>query len=68
MWHQECNNILIAAALYGHRFDVLLKHFKDRVDKDELQAYLELLLKEDKAQKFKYKGHFYWRATVNITK
>jgi len=62
------DNILIAAGLHGHRFDVLKKHFKGRADEEELKGYLELLLKEDKAQKFKHNGHYYWRATVNIKK
>ena len=35
---------------------------------DEIVGYLELLLKEDKVQKFKYGRHVYWRATVNILK
>jgi hypothetical protein len=65
MWHQEMNNLLIQQGLHGVRESAIIKHFKD-VDEDEVVGYLELLLKEDKAQKFKYSRHIYWRATVNI--
>jgi len=66
-WHHELRNLLIAQGLHGVRQTALLKHFKDE-DEDELIGYLELLLKEDKAQKFKYQRHIYWRATTEILK
>ena len=54
IWHQELRILLISQGLQGFRQTALIKHFKD-VDEDELVGYLELLLKEEKAQKFKYK-------------
>lgn len=66
MWHQEINNLLIQQGLQGYTQKALLRYFKNRVDPDEVRAYLELLLKEDKVQKFKYKADYWWRATVNL--
>jgi hypothetical protein len=51
--------------IHGARQNEILKHFKDEPE-DQVLGYLELLLKEDKAQKFKYNRYIYWRATVNI--
>lgn len=68
MWHQELENILIEGGLRGYRDDKIWKYFEDRVEKEEINDYLELLLKEDKVQKFKYNRHCWWRATVNIKK
>ena len=65
VWHKELELLLIGQGLQGVRESAIVKHFKD-VDEDDVVAYLELLLKEDKAQKFKYTRHVYWRATVNI--
>ena len=65
MWHQIMDNLLIQQGLHGVRESAIVKHFKD-VHEDEVVGYLELLLKEDKVQKFKYSRHIYWRATVNI--
>jgi hypothetical protein len=65
LWHQEMRNLLIGQGLQGFRESAVLKHFK-AVHPDEVKAYLELLLKEDKVQKFKYKTHVYWRATINL--
>jgi hypothetical protein len=65
MWHQEMQNLLIQQGLHGVRESAILKHFAD-VHEDDVIGYLELLLKEDKAQKFRYNRHVYWRATVNI--
>ena len=67
MWHQELRNLLIAQGLQGVRQSAILKHFKD-VDEDEIIGYLELLLKENRLQKFKYQRHIYWRATTEILK
>ena len=64
-WHQELELVLINEGLSGAREDKILKHFKDIVP-EEVTGYLELLVKEDRAQKFKYSRHNYWRATVNI--
>jgi hypothetical protein len=65
LWHHEMNNLLIQQGLHGVRESAIVKHFKD-IDEDEVVGYLELLLKEDKVQKFKYSRYTYWRATVNI--
>ena len=65
VWHQELELLLVKQGLQGVRETAITKHFKD-VDEDEVVGYLELLLKEDKAQKFRYTRHTYWRATVNI--
>jgi hypothetical protein len=67
-WHQELHNLLIEQGLQGYTQRAIERYFGSRADKEELRAYLELLLKEDKAQKFKYKRDFYWRATVNLAK
>jgi hypothetical protein len=64
-WHQEMELLLVSLGLHGTSEPQLIKHFKD-VHPDEIKAYLELLLKEDKAQKFLYSRKNYWRATVNI--
>ena len=66
MWHQELNNLLIQQGLQGYTEKALTRYFKNRVNVDDLKGYLELLLKEDKVQKFKYKRNYYWRATVNL--
>ena len=64
-WHQELELVLINEGLSGAREDKILKHFND-VDPEEVKGYLELLVKEDRAQKFKYSRYIFWRATVNI--
>jgi len=64
-WHQELRNLLIQQGLQGARESAIIKHFKSE-DEDEVVGYLELLLKEDRVQKFKYGRYVYWRATVNI--
>jgi anti-sigma regulatory factor (Ser/Thr protein kinase) len=66
LWHQELRNILIDQGLQGYKQDALEKYFKNKVTKEDLRAYLELLLKEDKVQKFRYAGKYWWRATRNI--
>lgn len=66
MWHQELDNLLIQQGLQGYTERAIVRYFKNRVNDDEVKGYLELLLKEDKAQKFKYKRDFYWRATINL--
>lgn len=66
MWHQELRNHLIQQGLQGFKQKAILVYFRGRVDEEEVKAYLELLLKEDKVQKFKYKQDFWWRATTNI--
>jgi hypothetical protein len=68
MWHQELRNALIDRGLAGYTEKAVVKYFKKRVPEDEVKAYLELLLKEDKLQKFQYKSDFYWRATTEILK
>jgi hypothetical protein len=67
-WHQELNNLLIGQGLQGYKERAILSYFKHRVDPEELRGYLELLLKEDRVQKFRYKRDFWWRATVNLPK
>jgi len=64
-WHKLLEQLLIGQGLHGGKQSELIKYF-DEADEDELLAYLELLLKEDKAQKFVYNRTVYWRATVNI--
>jgi hypothetical protein len=64
-WHKLLEQLLIGQGLHGGKQSELLKYFKE-ADEDELLAYLELLLKEDKAQKFVLNRTVYWRATVNI--
>jgi hypothetical protein len=68
MWHQELRNILIDRGLQGYKQKALTDYFKKRVDGEEVKGYLELLLKEDKVQKFWYRTDFYWRATTEILK
>ena len=68
MWHQEIDNLLIEQGLQGFTERALIRHFKNRVPEEDLKGYLELLLKEDKLQKFRYKKDFYWRATINLPK
>jgi hypothetical protein len=65
-WHMEVDNLLIQQGLQGYRERALVTYFKNRVSDEDLKAYLELLLKEDKAQKFKYKRDYWWRATINL--
>jgi len=57
--------LLIGQGLHGGKQSEIVKYFEE-ADPDEVVAYLELLLKEDKAQKFQYNRNVYWRATVNI--
>jgi hypothetical protein len=66
LWHQELENLLIEQGLQGFTERAILRYFKNRVSDDELKGYLELLLKEDRVQKFRYKRDFYWRATIKI--
>lgn len=68
LWHQELHNLLIEQGLQGYRQQAILKHFKGRVTDGDLVGYLELLLKEDRVQKFKYNKSFWWRATINLPK
>jgi hypothetical protein len=67
-WHQELHNILIEQGLQGYSYRAIARYFKGRIDNEELQGYLELLLKEDKVQKFRWKRDYHWRATVNLPK
>jgi hypothetical protein len=64
-WHKLLEQLLISQGLHGGKQSEIVKYFSE-ADHDELLAYLELLLKEDKAQKFIYSRNVYWRATVNI--
>ena len=64
-WHKELEALLIQQGLHGGKQKEILRYFKDE-NKEEVLAYLELLLKEDRAQKFKYGQDYYWRATINI--
>jgi len=64
-WHKLLEQLLVSQGLHGGKQTEIVKYF-DEADKDELLAYLELLVKEDKAQKFIYNRTVYWRATVNI--
>ena len=68
MWHQELCNALIEQGLQGYTQKAIIQHFKNRVSEDEVIGYLELLLKEEKVQKFRYRRHYYWRATINISR
>jgi hypothetical protein len=68
MWHQELRNALILQGLQGYTEKAIVRYFKNRVHEDEVKGYLELLLKEDKVQKFQYKADVYWRATTEILK
>jgi hypothetical protein len=67
-WHQELNNLLIEQGMQGYPEKTIVRYFKHKVDPNDIRGYLELLLKEDKTQKFKYKRDFWWRATININK
>lgn len=67
-WHQELRNLLIQQGLTGYRQRALLTYFDKTANPDDVKAYLELLLKEDKVQKFKYKSEYWWRATTEILK
>lgn len=64
-WHKLLEQLLVGQGLHGGKQSELIKYFSE-ADKDELLAYLELLLKEDKVQKFIFNKTVYWRATVNI--
>jgi hypothetical protein len=64
-WHKLLEQLLIGQGLHGGKQSEIVKYFEE-ADPDEVVAYLELLLKEDKAQKFHYSKNVYWRATVNI--
>ena len=68
LWHQELNTLLIQQGLQGYTQKAITGYFRNRVDHEDVIGYLELLLKEDKVQKFKYKRHIYWRATINLPK
>lgn len=65
-WHQELENLLIGQGIHGAKQSDINKYFKDSVSPEDIEAYLEMLLKEDKAQKFVYNRLNYWRATINI--
>jgi hypothetical protein len=64
-WHKLLEQLLIGRGLHGGKESEIIKYF-DEADPDELRAYLEMLVKEDRAQKFLYNRTTYWRATVNI--
>jgi len=64
-WHKLLEQLLINQGLHGGKQSEMIKYFSE-ADEDELLAYLELLLKEDKVQKFVLNRTVYWRATVNI--
>jgi hypothetical protein len=64
-WHQEMNNILIERGIQGYGQKAILRYFKQE-PKEEVIGYLEMLLKENKVQKFKYGSDFIWRATTEI--
>jgi hypothetical protein len=64
-WHKLLEQLLVGQGLHGGKQNEIIKYF-DEADKDELLGYLELLLKEDKVQKFVYNKTIYWRATINI--
>jgi hypothetical protein len=66
LWHQELRNHLIQQGVQGFIQPAILKYFRHRIDPDEVKGYLELLLKEDKVQKFRWDGHIWWRATTEI--
>jgi len=59
------NNTLIERGFEGYTQRALVRHFKTE-PKEDVIAYLELLLKENKAQKFKYNNDIIWRATTEI--
>jgi hypothetical protein len=65
-WHQELELLLIGQGLHGGKQSEITKHFDGTALAEDVIGYLNLLLKEDKAQKFVYNRHNYWRATVNI--
>ena len=64
-WHQEMNNVLIERGVQGYGQKALLRYFKE-APKEEVLGYLEMLLCEDKVQKFKHGGDYIWRATTEI--
>jgi hypothetical protein len=64
-WHKLLEQLLIGQGLHGGKQSDIIKYFEE-ADPEEVKAYLELLLKEDKVQKFNYSRNIYWRATVNI--
>lgn len=64
-WHHELELLLIGQGIKGARQNAIVKHFKD-VHPEEVAGFLELLLKEDKVQKFVYSRHIYWRATTEM--
>jgi hypothetical protein len=64
-WHKLLEQLLVGQGLHGGKQSEIIKYFPE-ADKDELLAYLEMLVKEDKAQKFVFSKHVYWRATVNM--
>ena len=64
-WHKLLEQLLIGQGLHGGKQSEIVKYFEE-ADPDEVVAYLELLLKEDKVQKFQYSRNVYWRDTVNI--
>ena len=66
LWHQELRNHLIQQGVQGFMQRAILKYFNNRVPTEDVTAYLELLLKEDKVQKFRWNGNVWWRATTEI--
>lgn len=64
-WHQELRILLIERGLVAVTQKAILQYFKDEPS-DDVLGYLELLLKQDCAQKFRYKRDIYWRATTRI--
>jgi hypothetical protein len=64
-WHKLLEQLLIGQGLHGGKESEIIKYF-DEADPDEIKAYLEMLLKEDKAQKFVLNRTNYWRATIHI--
>lgn len=64
-WHTEMDATLIRGGIQGYTQRQLIRYFKGE-PKDEVVGYLEVLLKENKAQKFKHNSEIIWRATTEI--
>lgn len=64
-WHKLLEQMLIGQGLHGGKQKEIFKYFEEAPN-EEIEAYLEMLLKEDKVQKFHYNRDVYWRATINI--
>lgn len=64
-WHQEMINVLIEAGFQGYTQKALLRHFK-KEPKEEVLGFLDMLHRENKAQKFKHPPDIIWRATTEI--